>query len=1207
VAFLKLQSGGVPLSGVDGVKVVNLDSVIAAEKKLLREQRQAAGQASGSSVGQAGGGDVNEDGFIGVSHSGGGVRAGAVALGFLMGLHQRGLLRLVDYLSTVSGGGYAGGVLTAERAAEPNAASESRRLFGEPAGGSWQGGSVQRGGLARLREMVTQCNYLIRNQSWMSRALLGVAAMGTVSICTMIFLTAFLAWSFRLLYLPPVLEFLSVLGFEGDLTIPMTPALGMFLLWLCCWLLSFFRHYRTATGRTAGYVFRGFLFCTVLGVTMIAVTGDVDAEQFLRHTGVSKDLWKQVSGLGGWLKSGILALIGASLIPYFRPSALLRSGRERAAGPKKFLFVLARNGLLLGIPLISFGMLAREDISAWNRDRDYRFEFKDLLPAPAALSLELGPQLELFRQFEEAGESSSADAGGLTALRKSLKDFLYTPQIAAEWRYYCKCQREYEMLNAGEAQQSEAAQLSRLNSANELSRFERLSMLISHLLLWEQPSAEGSDFARMRYLLSESRKSERRMMFLLNTRLMNPDLHRELPVLKSRAAADGSVKAVSATDEAALDAARAMYAQLWRDCGGRGAYEHCELYSRLKGQMNTSASLFVPDRVSAMAGDQYADGLQREAESAICRSIVDLPASMQLLFELPQQSSGGVRDKDLAGEQFLSSLLRCNHALVEAAFPGAIRRRGANAEIFSSVVHTRDQEIRWSVMVWSFWVALVLSAVCDLNSLSWHGFYSRQLGMFWIRAGYENYRALKLKVLSGSPKRPLHLMNAAVCLTGRSQVEDQGQGENPDHFLLSPMFCGSSHPGIGFVRTGESLYGDLQLADAVALSGAALSPWATTNPLARVLLLVMNLRTGLWLPNPGKIQGGELQRRSWDTIIDRHLFSPLRWLALRFVPAGLWTLRPRDPEQWSHLLVTDGGHYENLGIEALLQRRCRLIVALDASEDGDYEFQGLGIALNRARTRDGLQFFDAHKDQPLGFPHVLVPDDKTRYSSDRFFAIRVVYPDGENDTTREGLLLIVKSCLLSSDPFELQQHRKEFAAFPNDPTSDQFFAPDKFEAYRFLGFTSACQLADRLQISGSTDGKDLLEAVRSQFFTSGDPERIIGNLEAALKEYVQTGTLQDGRELSRNKLLRVLQQWSAVATQNSLKPASGLFAPAQLQADVQVLLKDPAFERHWSVLRNLQQWLGAEAVQSNSKKGSAVRRRKGQRPAADESEVKNQE
>ncbi|MFN6026630.1 MAG: hypothetical protein ACK49E_20950, partial [Planctomyces sp.] len=72
-------------------------------------------------------------------------------------------------------------------------------------------------------------------------------------------------------------------------------------------------------------------------------------------------------------------------------------------------------------------------------------------------------------------------------------------------------------------------------------------------------------------------------------------------------------------------------------------------------------------------------------------------------------------------------------------------------------------------------------------------------------------------------------------------------------------------------------------------------------------------------------------------------------------------------------------------------------------------------------------------------------------------------------------------------------------------------------------------------------------------------------------------------------------------------PARGLFAPAQLQADVQMLLKDPAFERHRSVLRNLQQWLGAEAVQSNSKKGSAVRRRKGQRPAADESEVKNQE
>src|SRR4051812_14466068 len=45
--------------------------------------------------------------------SGGGIRSASFSLGVVQGLAKRGLLEKFDYLSTVSGGGYLGGWLTA--------------------------------------------------------------------------------------------------------------------------------------------------------------------------------------------------------------------------------------------------------------------------------------------------------------------------------------------------------------------------------------------------------------------------------------------------------------------------------------------------------------------------------------------------------------------------------------------------------------------------------------------------------------------------------------------------------------------------------------------------------------------------------------------------------------------------------------------------------------------------------------------------------------------------------------------------------------------------------------------------------------------------------------------------------------------------------------------------------------------------------------
>lgn len=64
----------------------------------------------------------------GLSFSGGGIRAGTFAVGFLQGLANVGLLDRFDYLSTVSGGGYAGAWLTAWLKREGDVKNVERQL-----------------------------------------------------------------------------------------------------------------------------------------------------------------------------------------------------------------------------------------------------------------------------------------------------------------------------------------------------------------------------------------------------------------------------------------------------------------------------------------------------------------------------------------------------------------------------------------------------------------------------------------------------------------------------------------------------------------------------------------------------------------------------------------------------------------------------------------------------------------------------------------------------------------------------------------------------------------------------------------------------------------------------------------------------------------------------------------------------------------------
>lgn len=79
------------------------------ERELVDTRREAArvDPLAASSAGPW------PDGTVGVAFSGGGIRSATFCLGVLQVLARTGLLRRVDFLSTVSGGGYAGSFLGA--------------------------------------------------------------------------------------------------------------------------------------------------------------------------------------------------------------------------------------------------------------------------------------------------------------------------------------------------------------------------------------------------------------------------------------------------------------------------------------------------------------------------------------------------------------------------------------------------------------------------------------------------------------------------------------------------------------------------------------------------------------------------------------------------------------------------------------------------------------------------------------------------------------------------------------------------------------------------------------------------------------------------------------------------------------------------------------------------------------------------------------
>lgn len=281
-----------------------------------------------------------------------------------------------------------------------------------------------------------------------------------------------------------------------------------------------------------------------------------------------------------------------------------------------------------------------------------------------------------------------------------------------------------------------------------------------------------------------------------------------------------------------------------------------------------------------------------------------------------------------------------------------------------------------------------------------------------------------------TPTGPYHLVNTNVILVDSQEKHWRGRGG--DSFVLSPLFCGSN--ATGWCHTQAFLGGDLTLATAMAISGAAANPYAgggifRHRPVALLMALV-NLRMGYWVghPNPEKQQS---KRRTHFSTAWRELSGKLS-------------------EDRPILQLSDGGHFDNLGIYELIRRRVRLIVACDGTADPEFGFSDFIALLARIETDFGARIaFAPESGLEVFMPSTAAGFPRNTQLARRGFTVgKIRYADNT-----EGDLIYVTTTLFSGLGLAPLGYKAGNPDFPDQTTADQFFDDAQFEAYRHLGYS----------------------------------------------------------------------------------------------------------------------------------------------------------
>jgi hypothetical protein len=407
---------------------------------------------------------------------------------------------------------------------------------------------------------------------------------------------------------------------------------------------------------------------------------------------------------------------------------------------------------------------------------------------------------------------------------------------------------------------------------------------------------------------------------------------------------------------------------------------------------------------------------------------------------------------------------------------GLVLVLSALAEVILRGVHGHS----WWMIAITFLAPLVICVLLalrvDINEFSMHAFYRDRLARCYLGAsnagrdanplsGFDE-RDAQVAVSDLLPKNgydgPFPIFCTALNLTFGEDLA--WQERKAASFAFTPLYSGydfgwtAAKAGTtnlrfnGFARTETYAYPQpgIHISTAAAISGAAMSPnWGYhSNPATAFLLTLFNVRLGWWLRNPRAVdENGKRLTIAKDDIrpkqesgMFRGLYpSPSPRFSLLYLISELLG-QTNDTRQFVYL--TDGGHFDNMGLYELVRRRCRYIVICDAEDDGKLTFEGIGMAIRKCRIDFGAEVtLDLRPLQHLA---------NTEYSSAHCVVGTIQYQE-DSSGEKPGIVVYVKSSLTGDEPGDVLNYKKEHTAFPHDTTANQWFTESQFESYRRLG------------------------------------------------------------------------------------------------------------------------------------------------------------
>lgn len=299
------------------------------------------------------------------------------------------------------------------------------------------------------------------------------------------------------------------------------------------------------------------------------------------------------------------------------------------------------------------------------------------------------------------------------------------------------------------------------------------------------------------------------------------------------------------------------------------------------------------------------------------------------------------------------------------------------------------------------------------------------------------------------PSGPLHVINMTLNLVHGDRLA--WQQRKAESFTVTPLHSGSFQIPDSDDRSG-SVYGSyrrtheyagsggITIGTAVAISGAAVSPnmGYYSSPLVTFLMTLFNVRLGWWLGNPGPAGA-------------KHY--PLAYPKSAVYPIIAEALGLTDDRN-SYIYLSDGGHFENLGLYEMVLRRCRFIVVSDASDDADFQYDNLGNAVKKIRIDFGI---------PIEFKsmQILPRKDKKKgafcaIGRIGYSAVDTIESFGKSGKPTQvkapdGIIIYVKPIFYGDEPRDVYHYAMTHEGFPHESTVNQWFSESQFESYRKLG------------------------------------------------------------------------------------------------------------------------------------------------------------